>query len=166
VGIVALEGRADVEALQAGAFRLETAMRMARAEAANQGRRLRLVFDSAGGPPAVLWEPEPLTEPGRFSALAGCTWQDSIELDGVIIEKCEFIGPSAYRAVDTGTAGGGADQSAFAPITFEPDGSSDSVVIELAPAGDPESRRAVIELDGLTGTVVSRVLTASEMAQP
>ena len=162
--ILNLGGRRDVEALQEGMSRLETAILMARAEAATLGLRLRLDFDPQETKVLVLWEPEPLTDPGNFVEYTGCTWQDSIELEGVRIEKSEFVGSSAYRSAETATGGGSASQSALASITFEPDGSSDSVAVELTSTADPESRRAFIDLEGLTGTISMRILTASEMA--
>ena len=162
--ILSLGGRRDVEALQEGLGRLETAILMARAEAANLGRRLRLEFGPEEAQVLVLWEPEPLAEPGTFVEYTGCTWQDSIELEGVRIEKCEFVGSSAFRAMETATGAGSASDGALAAVTFEPDGSSDSVHLELTGAADPESRRAFLDLDGLTGTISTRILTASEMA--
>jgi len=163
--IISLGGRSEVEALQEGMGRLETAMLMARAEAANLGLRLRLGFDPETMQVLVLYEPEPLAEPGNFVAYTGCTWQDSIELDGLRIETCAFVGSSAYRTVETATGGAGAPDSALAAITFEPDGSSDSVHLELTRAADPDSRRGFVDLDGLTGTISTRILTASEMAK-
>lgn len=165
VAIVNLGNRRDAEALQDGAAAIETAVRMARAEAANLGRRLQLVFDPQGAGVWVFWEPEPLAEPGKFAEYAGCTWRDSLALDGVRIDRCGFVGPSAYRALEPATAAGGSSESQLATITFEPDGSCDSVVIELVRASDPDSGRAFIEVDGLTGSISSRILTASEMAK-
>jgi prepilin-type N-terminal cleavage/methylation domain-containing protein len=163
--IISLSGRSEVEALREGMGRLETAMLMARAEAANLGLRLRLDFDPQAMQVLVMYEPEPLAEPGTFVAYAGCTWQDSLEFEGIRIEKCEFVGSSAYRAVETATGGGSSSDSALASVTFEPDGSSDSVHLELTSAADPDSRRGFLDLDGLTGTISTRILTASEMAK-
>jgi hypothetical protein len=53
----------------------------------------------------------------------------------------------------------------LAPITFEPDGSADSVVVHLVEAEDPEGMLARIELNGVTGRVTSRVLTLEELAE-
>lgn len=77
--------------LENGASQVETLFRYARAQAANTGRQVRIVFGSipsiAGGttpstnlPPIlastnagvqVLWEPDPIQAPGRFEALPG-----------------------------------------------------------------------------------------------
>ena len=153
--------------LEEGALRIETALRMARAEAANKGRRLRLAFDDEAGRFQLLWEPEPLTEPGEFVEYANCPWKSFLEFEGIAVERCEFVGSSAYRNFEDATtagAGAGAD-SDRAVITFEPNGSSDSVVVDLAATDAAETRRARIELDGLTGAVSRRVLTLEEIQE-
>jgi len=153
-------------ALQEASLRMETALRMARADAANRGRRLRLQFDQQQGRANVLWEPQPLTEPGEFVQYTACTWQKFLQIDGIDVERCEFVGASAYRNFEEATVGGGyaadLDQAA---VTFEPDGSSDSVVIELVAADAPEGPRARLQLDGLTGAVSRCILTLEELQE-
>ncbi len=154
--------------LERGARRLATALRLARADAANRGRRLRLTFDDETARPAVLWEPDPLQAPGEFTDYATqCTWRRLLETDDVWVQRCEFAGPSVYRYV---VGAGSADRQAvaetdLAPVTFEPDGSSDSVVLHLVAAEDPEGPLARIELNGVTGRVTRRVLTPEELAE-
>jgi len=79
--------------LDEGTTQLETLLRFARAEAANTGKRVKIVFDAAT-PPAgvpggltnqvltsdstntsiqVLWEPQPINFPGRFQPLPGAS---------------------------------------------------------------------------------------------
>lgn len=152
--------------LEEGADRLATALRMARADAANSGRRLRLAFDAEEGRPRVLWEPSPLTEPGQFVEYGACAWQELMAVDGVAVATSRFVGSSAYRALGDATAKGAKVEDAdLAPVTFEPNGSSDSVVIELVATDAPETRRARVEIDGLTGTVTSRILTLEELQE-
>lgn len=151
--------------LEEGALRIETALRMARAEAANKGRRLRLAFDDEAGGFRLLWEPEPLTEPGEFVEYANCPWKSFLEVEGIAVERCEFVGSSAYRNFEDATAAGAGADSDLAVITFEPNGSSDSVVVELAATDAAETRRARIELDGLTGAVSRQVLTLEEIEE-
>jgi prepilin-type N-terminal cleavage/methylation domain-containing protein len=153
---------AGSQALGEGASRLETALRMARADAANRGRRLRLAFSEDDGRCIVLWEPDPLAEPGKFVEFTACTWADFVSLDGIRVERCELTAPSIYQMADFGAMGGGATASLFVPITFEPDGSSDSAIIEVSAADPREVRRAFIELDGLTGLVTTNLLTPEE----
>ena len=151
-------------ALEESTVRLETAFRMARAEAANQGRRLRLAFDETGTRMVVFWEPQPMTEPGRFAEYTACTWDDYVSMEGVRLERCDLAALSLYQAVDASTPGGAGRSTGPAAITFEPDGSSDSAVVELSATDTRDTRRAIIELEGLTGTVTSRILTAVELA--
>jgi type II secretory pathway pseudopilin PulG len=153
-------------ALEEATWRLETALRMARAEAANQGRRLRIAFGEEDGRFYVLWEPDPLAAPGKFAEYAACTWDDYVSMDGVVVERCELVGPSYYQAMDASSPAGALPSgtaSGLAAVTFEPDGSSDSAVIELSATDAADSRRAVIELEGLTGTVTSRILSPEEL---
>jgi len=152
-------------ALEESTVRLETAFRMARAEAANQGRRLRLAFDETGTRMVVFWEPEPIAEPGRFAEYTACTWDDYVSMQGVRLERCELAALSLYQAADASTPGSAGRSTGPAPITFEPDGSSDSAVVELSATDPRDTRRAVIELEGLTGTVSSRIWTSVELAE-
>ncbi len=160
--------------LEEASLRMETALRMARADAANKGRRLRLEFDDGEGRAKVLWEPEPLTGPGEFVEYTACTWQKFLQIEGVEVERCRFVGSSAYRNFEDATvAGGYTTDPDRAAVTFEPDGSSDSVVIELVAAETPEGRavtgpdfgRARVELEGLTGAVSRRILTLEELEE-
>ena len=164
--VISVPGTWGSRSLEEGALRIETALRMARADAANKGRRLRLAFDEETGRPTVLWEPEPLTGPGEFVEYTACTWKRFLEVEGVQVERCQFVGASAYRNIEEATYSGGYATDTDRPaITFEPNGSSDSVVIELMATDAPETRRARVELDGMTGTVSGRVLTLEELAE-
>jgi type II secretory pathway pseudopilin PulG len=153
--------------LEEGAGRVETALRMARADAANKARRVRIAFGEEDGKFQVLWEAEPLAEPGKFAEYTACAWRDLVPMDGVRVERCELTAPSIYQIADAGTPGGGTQQSRSAPalaaITFEPDGSGDSAVIELSATDGRDTRRAIIEIQGLTGTISSRILTTGEL---
>lgn len=158
------------QALEEGAQRWETALRMARAEAANRGRRVRLTFsapDDANATPAVqvLWEPEPLLEPGNFVPLEGASWRDYLDLTGIRVEACVYIGDSLYRLLDADAvrSGSSAPETDLADITFEPDGSGDSVSVTLVATDAPETHKAVITIDGMTGVITNRILTAEEL---
>ncbi|MBL7140183.1 MAG: GspH/FimT family pseudopilin [Planctomycetes bacterium] len=150
--------------LDEGGRRFATGLRMARADAANRGRRIRLAFDPDTYDPLVLWEPEPLTAPGEFVLFTACGWQRFLKVEGVWVERCDFTGDSMYRAlVDAGVAGELAQESDLATITFEPNGSSDSVVVLLVAAEAPDGPRARIALNGVTGIVDWNVLTLEEL---
>ena len=164
--VVSFPALAGSHSLEEASLRMETALRMARADAANKGLRLRLAFDQEEGRVTVLWEPEPLTGPGEFVEYTTCTWQKFLQVEGIVVERCQFVGTSAYRNFDDATVAGGyasdPDQTA---VTFEPDGSSDSVVIELVAAEVLEGPRARVELEGLTGAVSRRILTLEQLEE-
>ena len=100
--VIALGAWRDSRVLEDGADRIETALRMARAEAANQGRRVRLAFLDDGAQPQVQWEADPLAKPGEFTPMAACTWQDYLAMDRLRVERCDLVGPSFQRPADWG----------------------------------------------------------------
>lgn len=168
VMVLSLPGVTGARRLEREAERFATALRLARADAANRSRRLRLTFDAETAQPTVLWEPDPLTAPGEFVDYSTvCTWRSLLEADGVRIERCAFSGPSRYRYATDAAAGSRqtVTETDLAPITFEPDGSADSAVVHLVEDADPEGVLARIELNGVTGRVTSRVLTPEELAE-
>ena len=150
--------------LEEGQGRFVTGLRMARADAANRGRRIRLGFDPDTYDPLVLWEPDPLAAPGQFVPFTLCLWQKFLKVDGVWVEECYFTGESTFRTLaDAGVAGQTEEASDLAAITFEPNGSSDSAVLILMAAEAPDGPRARIELNGVTGIVNGQVLTLAEL---
>jgi general secretion pathway protein H len=168
VMVLSVPGLAGGRRLERQAERFATAVRLARADAANRSRRLRLTFDPETSQPTVFWEPNPLTAPGEFVDYSTvCTWRTLLEAEGILVERCTFSGPSRYRyAVDAAsTDRRTVTETDLAPITFEPDGSADSAIVHLVEAEDPEGRLARIELNGVTGRVTSRVLTPEELAE-
>lgn len=152
--------------LEEGASQIEALFRYARAQAASSGRLVRIVFEEDVGDGLevplgnlrVEWEPDPLTAPGVFDELP-----DAAELIRSITElvRVEFVQAIDPDLVVTGTnavaeAGGETDESVwitFPPITFFPDGSSDSSELTIASRDDEDSRRVILKLSGLTGTV-------------
>lgn len=164
VGMLAFGGWRDEKAFELGVERFQAALRMARADASNLGRRLRLQFDEAGGT-QILWEPKPLEEPGVFSDYQGCLWRDFIPHGSVRVSRSELVGSSAYRTVVFGQqATDSADEAQLAPLTFHPDGTGDSALLELAPSDESDTRRAVIRLSA-QGGIVSVGLVDEEQLQ-
>lgn len=150
--------------LAEGAERFGTTLRMARAEAAGRARRLRLNVDDQTGLIEILWEPQPLAQPGQFFEYSGSVWLNHVPNDLVRIVSCTLTGPSAYKTLNFEEFSDDREQSPEA-ITFYPDGSSDSAVIELAAGDESDARRAVVELDGINGTITTRILTSDEFPE-
>jgi type II secretory pathway pseudopilin PulG len=170
IGIMALAvgGWISGRTLENGATQVESALRLARADAANQGRRLRLVFPGEAAAPKILWEPDPLAAPGEFVDYGACTWRECLAVDGLQVSRCDPMGPSLQRPADWGGQEVSDKSATAAAITFEPDGSSDSAVIELTVTGSGDSRRAVLLLDGQTGRIETTLVAeeASSSSQP
>lgn len=151
--------------LEEGAERFQTVLRMAGAEAASTGRRLRLSFDEDTGRCSVLWEPDPLAEPSQFTGYARCSWLTRIPNGLVRVTRSELTGSSAYRTLREQMRREETKDNALQPVTFYPDGSSDSVIFELVDAGGSESHLAVIQLDGVNGVTTGRIVTVEEYEQ-
>ena len=68
--------------------------------------------------------------------------------------------------MDDSPGPGDRNEAPLEPITFSPGRTSDSAVVELAPLVEAEddetAERAVIELDGLTGTIATRLLNEEQ----
>lgn len=153
------------ERLEEGMERFQTVLRMARAEAATTGRRLRLAFDEETGQCSVLWEPEPLSEPEQFTDYARCTWKSHIPTEMVRVLRSELTGSSAYRTLRAQMGREETEDNALQAVTFYPDGSSDSAVFELVDAEGSESFLAIIVLDGVNGVITARILSAEQYEQ-
>ena len=155
------------------AGRFETLLKMARAEAQNENRRFRIEFGSPGQeadpneltPVRVLWEPNHLTEPGQFATYQLSTWQTYVPDRQVRVMRCRLIGASAYRTISSLTGGADKDEDSLQPITFYPDGWSDSVLIELAPPDEADLYRAAVRLDGDSGSVSVLVVSETELEE-
>lgn len=150
--------------LEEGALRFETALRMARATAANYGRRVRFVFDPETALLEVMWEGEPLSAPNQFVP-ARTAWSHQVPNSMVRATRSRLTGPSAYRTLTLGPGRGSSEDDELEPVTFYPDGSSDSAVIELSDADGEETRRAVIELSGISGRIRTQILTAEQLQE-
>ncbi len=168
VSAVLLQPQRDAARFEEGVYRFETLLRMARTEAGVRGTRLRLsVQETEQGPqPILLREADPLQSPGTFTRWTDCPWSDTLPADGLVVLRMDLRGEDAHRrAVLAALAGEADDPAALAAITFEPDGSCDSGRIVLAPPDPTDPRRALVELDGVNGTVRVRSLLASELEE-
>jgi type IV fimbrial biogenesis protein FimT/type IV fimbrial biogenesis protein FimU len=150
--------------LEEGAWRVESMLRMARADAAQTGRRVRLSFGAEDGQWQILWESDPLSKPGEFSEYTACTWRSYLPSTMVRVQRCDLVGPSAYQTLQLDAMNdGGSEAEALHALTFYPDGSCDSATIELVDKAGEDLRTAIIDLDGLTGTATTRIMTPSEL---
>lgn len=159
-----------------GTTRLETLMRFARAQAANSGRKVQLVFsaESTNAPAAATgevratWEPDPLAQPGCFAELIEAQWHlqeinDLVQVESVkLLDSTTAAPPNELEDdVDLDAEGWeGAPTKSMAPITFYPDGSSDSAEIIVA-ARSEEQQRMSVRLVGVTGSITHQLLAAS-----
>lgn len=160
--VVSFSGWYDRSHFDEGVRRMETALRMARADAALCARRLRLEVDPESGTCRVLWEADPLAKPGEFVPYLSGTWEHDLPTGLAVIARCELVGPSAYQTLTYGSGRDEQAESGFQPVTFYPDGSSDSAEIELQAVREDDPRRALVELDGLSGTITRRTFTEAE----
>jgi len=149
--------------------RFESTLRMTRVEAAAQGRRFRVSFaplsatDDSSAAIRVEWEVQPLTEPGRFTDYDRVsTWSGYIPGDEIRILSCRLTGPSTYHMT-----GDEEDESeaVLQSITFYPDGSSDSALVEIAPRDEDDVMRAVIRLDGINAMLRTLTVTDDELEE-
>jgi prepilin-type N-terminal cleavage/methylation domain-containing protein len=148
---------------QEGSFQFESLLRLMRAESANIGKKLRLEFDDQTREVTVTCEDKPLEQPGQFVAYYGGAWANNLPNGLVCVSRCDLTSSGIWVPANS-SQGGGPSQKALSPITFYPDGSSDSAVIELVGREAGESRTAVIVVDGVNGTVIANMLGESELA--
>jgi prepilin-type N-terminal cleavage/methylation domain-containing protein len=147
----------DGQHLEEGASRVESLVRMTKAQAALQGKRLRLIVDPATGKLATEWEPNPASDPGKFVPYDRLpVGVDSIA-EHVKIVSCRRDGPDGA---------GGADGPMV--IDFQPDGSCDGFTLDLASVSEKDVRQAHVQLfefDGTIGTQYSSPAEDKEAAE-
>lgn len=186
--ILNVSGWHEHQRLEDGVLQFEVTLRQLRADAANSGRRFRLSADENTRRMLVLHEQEPLTQPGVFTEYTSSTWQSHVPDKLVSVWRMELTGPSAYRTLameEMDDPDEAEAQQALAPITFYPDGSSDSATIHVLPTDqgaiddgeplvlpealedfdDPYARVGVVELDGLNGLISTRIYTVEELLE-
>jgi len=171
VNFTALQSSAQ---LDEAAEQLSSAIRFARAHAANTGCKVRFTFEELVdedlavplGNIFVEWEPDPVRQPGVFKPLREIELLVESLMQAAEIEN--VIAHDAGGAVlMTGSAEGEEGESAvtFAPITFYPDGSSDSAEIIIGSRDENETRRISLTLVGVTGVLRKVELTDGETAE-
>jgi len=166
MGIIALGRWYDTGRLPEGARRLESILRMARADACARGRRVQFGFDGDTLQPAITWEPKPLEEPGQFLPHPG-VWAHDLPAEDLRVIRCERRGSDAMRVL---TYGDGRELTSdegnvLQAVTFYPDGSFDSAILEVAGRNESELRVGRIDLDGVSGKIELRILTPMELEE-
>lgn len=159
--------------LAEGTTQLETLMRFARAHAANSGRKVQLVFNgeptnalaASTGEVRATWEPDPLRQPGSFMDLAETFWHvqqinDLVHVESVKLLDSSTACPPPIVGEEENESSDGLPAKAFAPITFYPDGSSDSAEIIVAARSFEEDQRMAVRLVGITGSISHQLLSA------
>ncbi len=172
VAVFGFSGWRRAAGMREGCERFAGLLRMARAEAAVTGKRVRVAFVAdeddfeagrEGRDAQVLWEPDPLGEPGVFVPYEGSGAMPYLPTGLARVASCRLTGsdppPSLGREIDAG------GDERFEAITFCPDGTSDSAVVELIGADADSTLVAQVTLSGLTGTVTWRVLSIEEIEQ-
>ena len=162
--------------LTEGTTRLETLMRFARAQAANSGRKVQLVFNSEStntpaattGEVRATWEPDPLGQPGCYADLVEAQWHvhelnDLVQVESVTLLDASAACPAPGRSEDESEpeAEDSFSIKSLSPITFYPDGSSDSAEIIVSSRSLEEAQRMSVKLVGITGAISHQLLSAS-----
>jgi prepilin-type N-terminal cleavage/methylation domain-containing protein len=149
--------------LDEGVEQFESLVRYARAYAANSGCRVRLTFEEAVGDEQaavplgnvfVTWEPDPLNKSGEFHPLA--------EVQALLNTMLQLAEVDEVRPVAAGLDGARLSEDAFAtdeqsygfePITFYPDGSSDTAEVIFSARESEDERQVAVQIIGATGAV-------------
>lgn len=171
--------------LEEGASQVEALFRYARAQASSSGRPVRIAFEEDVGDGLevplgnlrVEWESDPLNAPGVYQELPDAASLVRSITDLVRVDFVRSVEPDLEMqdtnsvpggvGSDSGTEGGQSVWITFPPVTFYPDGSSDSSELTLASRDDEVKRKIVLELSGLTGTVRrSTRLTGEDVPEP
>jgi len=170
--------------LEEGAGQVESLFRFARAQAAGTGRRVLVRFGSqmpgaavadstnAVAEPSgiqVLWEPDPLTEPGMFVPLPEAAafaehLNELVRFEATppdpfsgstndLSATVAIATDDAAASLTTPESSTGGTNGVPAAIVFYADGSSDSADFLLASVEPEDRRRVRLILAGLTGTV-------------
>ena len=149
--------------LNEGADRFESLIRLARAHAAQTGKKVQLVFredvtdaSEVVGRVEVAWEPDPLDRPGYWEKMREVAWVIEGLNDMIAIENVRL---TSDPAIPVGFAAESEAPPWLAPITFYPDGAADSAAVLLASRDPEDEERVMLRLQGLSG-VISRETVA------
>jgi prepilin-type N-terminal cleavage/methylation domain-containing protein len=171
--------------LDEGATQFEALLRFARAHSASTGHPVMVAleadasgsFSTTNAAIQVLWEPDPLGEPGVLApvfearsyaeGIAGLVSIQEVRLiDAVPVEVASAPGlllPEETPTPSTIASPAGTNLvSALQPfprLTFYPDGTSDSAEVILVSRDAEDVRRLAVKLIGETGVIRRRIIT-------
>lgn len=177
--------------LDEGSRQVDSLFQFLKAHSSFSGRRIELRFLEPGlgtnsGPLSlnvgtfhVVWEPEPVSEPGVFIPLREADVYLGSIAENVIVEPVEEIYrpgsitetsatlPTAAFSVGENTGPGNdslADSDRIQPsrVGFESDGSSDPVELRLRSVDDQDARTLFLKWDGVSGGFRKRWVYPSE----
>src|SRR5436190_10824480 len=157
--------------LEEGALQFENLLRFARAHAATTGRQVQIDFEEETpegfnvplGNCRVLWEPDPLGQPGQFQEVpeAAAYVRAVADLVSINSVRNELSDAPVEKSADNSKA---TEEVLFMPISFYPDGSSDSAQILLAARGGEDERLVSVTLAGVTGAIRRRLVARDDKA--
>ena len=187
--------------LDEGVTQLEALLRFAKAQAANTGKKVQVRFHETASlaghsnqAPSigmeVLWEPDPLGQPGIFEQLPEGEHYAGSVTDLITIERVQAISDTGEleampRSADAGSdtssvsgsftlaqqtqpvsvTGGNPQPQGSAPmpsIEFFPDGSCDAAQITVASRDSDDTRRAAVRLVGSSGEMKRQPMPGEE----
>ena len=167
--------------LDEGVEQFESLVRYARAHAANSGCRVRLTFEEVAGEGELavplgnvfaVWEPDPLNKPGEFHPLQEVAPLLETMLQFVEVDEVRPVGggfadqrPSGNELAELAASVEGQSYG-FEPITFYPDGSSDTAEVIFSARESDEERQMAVQIIGTTGTVRRHAMVGLDGARP
>ncbi|MBM3847099.1 MAG: prepilin-type N-terminal cleavage/methylation domain-containing protein [Verrucomicrobia bacterium] len=170
--------------LDEGSRQVDSLFQFLKAHSSFSGRRIELRFVEPGlstnsgplslnfGTLQVVWEPEPVIEPGVFIPLREADVYLSSIAENVIVEPVKAASRSGLTpqtpatpqsalptapfnvGEDTGSSNDSSaesDRIQSPPVGFDPDGSSDPVEFRLKSVDDQDARTLFLKWDGVSG---------------
>ena len=125
-----------------------------------------------GGRLRILWEPEPVSQPGVFKELAeAASYLNSameavaiheLRLSDLDIEVAPGVSGSKPAADSASPSNSDGTRLALPPVMFYPDGSSDSFELRFGSTDEADVRTLAIKVDGTTGAMSRRWISHPE----
>jgi prepilin-type N-terminal cleavage/methylation domain-containing protein len=157
--------------LEEGVNQLEGLVRFARAHAANTGKKVQLTFQELTaegvlapmGAVQAVWEADPIAKPGEFVPLSEAVAMAASVNELLWVE--EVRDAESAEATNSGTQEATEEVAyGFGPITFYPDGSSDSAEIIVSTRSPEEARKVKLKISGVTGAIRRESIAPEEMS--